>query len=138
MSIASTGMRHLEPLDRGTALSLIARERVGRLAFCMHGKPHIEVVNFALVDGDPVFRIGVGAKLMALGANGYFALQCDRINPGTRTGWTVTVRGSARTLKPEEIAALPEQPQPWAPGDRSRVIRLHVTQVVGRVLSADE
>jgi hypothetical protein len=138
MSTASPAIRHLDPLDAPTALKLMARERVGRLAFCLHGTPHIEVVNFVLVDGDPVFRIGVGAKLMAVGRGGPFAFQCDRINPGTQTGWTVTLVGPARTLKPAEIEALPEQPEPWAPGDHSRVIRLSTHQVFGRMLSADE
>src|SRR3954452_3314920 len=138
MSMVSAGMRHLEPLEPGTALDLMSRESVGRLAFCLQGAPHIEVVNFVLVEGDPVFRIGVGAKLMAVGRGGPFALQCDRINPNTRTGWTVTVSGPARTLRPAEVAALPAQPDPWAPGERSRVIRMTVRQVFGRVLTADE
>jgi nitroimidazol reductase NimA-like FMN-containing flavoprotein (pyridoxamine 5'-phosphate oxidase superfamily) len=138
MSVVAPGMRHLDPIDTGTALRLMARERLARLAFCLDGSPHIEVVNFVLVDGDPVFRIGVGAKLAALGRGGPFALQCDRINPGTRTGWTVTITGPARTLKPAEVAALPFQPDPWAPGERSRVIRMTTSQVFGRVLSADE
>jgi nitroimidazol reductase NimA-like FMN-containing flavoprotein (pyridoxamine 5'-phosphate oxidase superfamily) len=138
MSIAAAPLRHLEPLDSVTALTLMQRERVGRLAFCLHGAPHIELVNFVLVDGDPVFRIGVGAKLMAVGRGGPLALQCDRINAGTRTGWTVTITGPAHILKPAEIEALPEQPEPWAPGDRSRFIRLTARQVFGRALSADE
>jgi nitroimidazol reductase NimA-like FMN-containing flavoprotein (pyridoxamine 5'-phosphate oxidase superfamily) len=138
MSIVSAGMRHLDPLTPDTALSLMAQERVGRLAFCLHGAPHIEVVNFVLVDGDPVFRIGVGAKLMAVGRGGPFALQCDHINAGTRTGWTVTVQGPGRILKAAEVADLPLQPESWAPGERARVVRMTTRQVFGRMLSVDE
>lgn len=138
MSLSAHAMRRFDPLDARTAMTLMAREQVGRLAFCVHGTPHIEVVNFVLVDGDPVFRIGVSAKLAALGRGDQFALQCDRLNPGTRTGWTVTVRGDARSLSAAEIAELPELPEPWAPGDRSHVVRLTSRQIVGRVLSADE
>jgi hypothetical protein len=138
MSVVSAPTRYLEPLDSATALTLMARERLGRLAFCLHNTPHIELVNFVLVDGDPVFRIGVGAKLMAVGRGGPFALQCDHINPDTRTGWTATITGPARTLRPAEVAELPELPEPWAPGERARVIRLTNRQVFARMLSADE
>lgn len=138
MSLPAGSMRHLDPLDVSTATALMSGERVGRLAFCLDGAPHIEVVNFAMVDGDPVFRIGVSAKLSALGRGGPFALQCDRLNPNTRTGWTVTMSGVGRALKADEIAKLPEQPEPWAPGKRARVVRLSIRQVFGRVLSVDE
>ncbi|WP_019875252.1 pyridoxamine 5'-phosphate oxidase family protein [Sporichthya polymorpha] len=138
MSLPGSVVRHLDPLDEKTAMTLLAREQVGRLAFCMHGGPHIEVVNFVVVDGDVIFRIGVSAKLAALGRGGVFALQCDRINTGTRTGWTVTVQGPARTLSAEEVAALPIQPDPWAPGERPRVVCLTPRHIFGRVLSADE
>lgn len=138
MSLSAHVMRRLDSLDARTAMTLLGREQVGRLAFCVHGTPHVEVVNFVLVDGDPVFRIGVSAKLAALGRGGPFALQCDRLNPGTRTGWTVTVTGPARSLTAAEIAELPVLPEPWAPGDRSRLVRLTPRQIVGRMLSADD
>ena len=136
MSLSAHPMRRLDPLDARSAMTLMAREQVGRLAFCVHGTPHIEVVNFVVVDSDPVFRIGVSAKLAALGRGGPFALQCDRLNEGTRTGWTVT--GPVRSLTTAEIAALSVLPEPWAPGDRSRIVRLTPRQIVGRMLSADE
>lgn len=138
MSLSAHAMRRLDALDVRTAMTLMAREHVGRLAFCVHGTPHIEVVNFVIVDGEPVFRIGVGAKLAALGRDGQFALQCDRLNPGARTGWTVTVQGQARSLTAAEVAELPALPDPWAPGDRSHVVRMTPRQIVGRMLSADE
>ncbi|GAA0630561.1 hypothetical protein GCM10009547_37910 [Sporichthya brevicatena] len=138
MSLPGSVVRHLDPLDEKTAMTLMAREQVGRLAFCMSGAPHIEVVNFVVVDGDVLFRIGVSTKLAALGQSGMFAVQCDRINTGTRTGWTVTVQGHARTLTDDEVAGLPVQPEPWAPGDRARVVRLTPRHIFGRVLSADE
>ncbi len=138
MSRSARAMRQFDPLDRRTAMTLLAREQVGRLAFCLDGTPHIEVVNFVVVDGDVIFRIGTSAKLAALGRGRPFALQCDRLNADTRTGWTVTVSGPVRTLTPAEIDGLPVQPEPWAPGERERVICLTSRQVVGRVLSADE
>jgi hypothetical protein len=138
MAISTPGTRHLDLLDPDTAMTLLAGESVGRLAFCLQGAPHIELVNFVAVDGDPVFRIGVGAKSMALGRGEPFALQCDRLNPGTRTGWTVTVTGPVRSLRPNEIDSLPAFPEPWAPGERPRVVRLSVRQIFGRVLSVDE
>lgn len=137
MSLSARSLRRLDPLEPQTAMTLMAREQVGRLAFCLQGAPHIEVVNFVVVDGDPIFRIGVSAKLAALGRGVPFALQCDRLNPGTRTGWTVTVSGPAHGLTPDEIAQLPVQPEPWAPGERSRMVRLTPNQIFGRLISAD-
>lgn len=138
MSLSAQALRRFDPLDPRTAMTLLAREEVGRLAFCVDGVPHIEVVNFVVADEAFCFRIGISAKLAALGRGGSFALQCDRLNPGTRTGWTVTVRGPVRTLTADEVVALPVQPEPWAPGDRTYVVCLTPRQIAGRLLSADE
>lgn len=138
MSLSAHALRRLDPIDARTAMTLLAREEVGRLAFCADGTPHIEVVNFVVVDGTIVFRMGVGAKSAALGRGASFALQCDRLNRGTRTGWTVTLSGPVRVLTADEVAALPAQPEPWAPGDRSRVVCLTPRQIVGRLVSGDE
>jgi hypothetical protein len=124
----------LAELDRSTALQLLGEAKLGRLAFCMYGTPHIEPVNFVLVDGDPVFRVGVSSKLSAGLSGRKFALQADRIDERTHTGWAVTVSGPMHVVAREDGERLAAGLVPWAGGERPYVMRLTARQVFGRRL----
>jgi len=128
--------RPLTALDRDTALGLLGGERIGRLAYCVDSRPHLEVVNFVLAGERVIFRIAVSAKLVALGRGVPFAVQADRLDADNRTGWTVTVVGPARAMTAAEIDRLDESPQPWIEEERPRYVALTIHQVHGRMLSA--
>jgi hypothetical protein len=121
-------------LDRPAAMALLSDVKYGRLAFCVHGAPHVEVVNFALVGGDPVFRIGASSKLSAALSGRQLALQADRIDERTRTGWAVTVAGPVHLVAREDGERLAAGLVPWAGGERPYVMKMIVRQVSGRRL----
>jgi hypothetical protein len=62
------------------------------------------------------------------------AFEVDEIDPITRSGWSVVVRGIARPLTGAgEIEAARHQPlERWAPGADNRVIAVSVELVSGR------
>ncbi|MGQ0632964.1 MAG: pyridoxamine 5'-phosphate oxidase family protein [Sporichthyaceae bacterium] len=126
----------LHALDRDAALRLMATQPVARLAFSLHGIPHIEVVNFVIDGRDPVFRIGVSSKLAALGRGEHFAMQVDHLDPMTRSGWTVTVIGPVHPVSAEDTTRLGGVLVPWAAGERTHIVRLTARQVIGRVLGS--
>jgi nitroimidazol reductase NimA-like FMN-containing flavoprotein (pyridoxamine 5'-phosphate oxidase superfamily) len=127
--------RVLEVLDRSECMALLRGAQIGRLAFVLHGRPHIEVVNF-VVHGDAILvRCGVGAKTVAVGRGDRLALEADDIDEQTHTGWNVTVSGRARLVPVQDTAALLPLVTPWAAGERTRMLRLLPDAVSGRRLA---
>ena len=47
-------------LDQERCRALLAEKRVGRVAVVVNGVPEVVPVNYAVVDGDVVFRSGSG------------------------------------------------------------------------------
>jgi nitroimidazol reductase NimA-like FMN-containing flavoprotein (pyridoxamine 5'-phosphate oxidase superfamily) len=126
--------RDLEVLDRDECLRLLAGAQVGRLAFVLHGRPHIEVVNFAVHEDAILMRCAVGAKTVAVGRGDRLALEADEIDLESHTGWNVTVSGRARLVPLARTGDFLPLVTPWAAGERSRVIRLLPDAVSGRRL----
>jgi hypothetical protein len=67
------------------------------------------------------------------------AFEVDDIDESTGTGWSVVVTGHAHTTAPSALArstACDEaEPQPWAPGPRSSLIRISPDRITGRWLT---
>ena len=64
------------------------------------------------------------------------AFEADDLDRTARSGWSVTVTGTAELVTDEaELArACVEGPEPWAPGAEGRLIRIPLTMVTGRWL----
>jgi nitroimidazol reductase NimA-like FMN-containing flavoprotein (pyridoxamine 5'-phosphate oxidase superfamily) len=122
----------MEVLDRAECMRRLADAEAGRLAYVLHGFPHIEVVNFVVHEGCVLMRCDMGAKAAAVGRGHRLALEVDEISPATRTGWEVSVIGRAKLLSGAEANRLRELVTPWAPGPRAWVIRLVPESVFGR------
>ncbi len=88
----------LEVLSRPQCLELLDRSVVGRVVFTEAALPAALPVNFALLDGDIVFRTATGSKLAAALAKAVVAFQADDIDPAFETGWSVLVQGWATLL----------------------------------------
>jgi hypothetical protein len=62
------------------------------------------------------------------------AFEVDAIEEATRTGWSVVVRGTLADISDpaqlERLRALPLYP--WAPGEKSRYVRVRPFSVTGR------
>jgi nitroimidazol reductase NimA-like FMN-containing flavoprotein (pyridoxamine 5'-phosphate oxidase superfamily) len=128
----------LEELSEAECRSLLAAGSLGRVAITVGALPAILPVNYALLDGDIVFRTGEGSKLRAALERAVVAFEIDAVDAVGRTGWSVLVVGHAtglwRATDIEQAEALGLQP--WAPGPRDRFVRLTTGMISGRRIVA--
>jgi nitroimidazol reductase NimA-like FMN-containing flavoprotein (pyridoxamine 5'-phosphate oxidase superfamily) len=79
-------------------LSRLRSAPVGRLAFVHDGGPVVLPVNHRVDGTTIVFRTTWGSKLQVARAAGAAAFEVDDFDPGTRTGWSVLVRGTVSAV----------------------------------------
>jgi len=130
--------RGFDALDEEDCLALLAARGVGRVALTMEAVPVVFPVNYHFIEGAIAFLTGEGTKLRAAVNNAVVAFQVDDIDPVTRTGWSVFALGTARVLsEPSDLAWAKTLPlDPWAPGDKSNVVRVIPEFVSGRRITA--
>lgn len=100
---ATRDRNELLVLDTDTCWQRLAAAPIARLAFISRGEPHVRPVNH-LVDGEVVFVVTrPGAKLDAVLARPGAAasLEVDEVDPSTRSGWSVIVRGKLHPVMNE-------------------------------------
>jgi uncharacterized protein len=128
----------LEHLTRDECMRLLGTVPVGRIVYSRQALPAVELVNFALTDGDIIIRTDASGKLAAATRGAVVAFEADSVDDTEHTGWSVTVVGHARAVTDgEEIRCLEQIPlTPWAPGKRDHFIRISPTIVNGRRIEA--
>lgn len=126
--------RHMEELDDTECRRLLAERHLGRLAIPDFGGPVIFPVNYVFDQDLVVFRTDPGSKLDAATERESVAFEVDAIDEATRTGWSVVVRGTlADHHRPRPPRAAPRPTlYPWAPGEKSRYVRVRPVSVTGR------
>ena len=131
-------------LSREECLQLLAWHHFGRLAVNMgEGPPVIRPVNY-LFDArsqSVVFRTAPGSKFHALLRSAAAAFEIDGIDEGSRTGWSVIIRGvSDEVSNPGEIHRLDRLGlEPWAPGRKRHWMQIRAWTVSGRrIVLADD
>jgi uncharacterized protein len=131
-------------LSRDECLRLLAANSFGRLAVNMgEGAPVIRPVNhlFDKPSQSVVFRTALGSKFHALLRPADAAFDVDGIDEGSRTGWSVIMRGvTDEVTNPSEVRRLDSLGlEPWAPGHKAHWINIRAWTVSGRriVLAAD-
>ena len=123
-------------LDAETCRTLLAVHEVGRLV--LPGRdPYIVPVNYVFENDHILLRTERRAVIdAALGQR--VAFEVDMIDPRTRSGWSVVVRGVAGEVADHTPAPLGDdndsQPVSWAPGGRRSLIRIHAEELTGRLL----
>jgi nitroimidazol reductase NimA-like FMN-containing flavoprotein (pyridoxamine 5'-phosphate oxidase superfamily) len=136
MASSQPTLNRLVEIDREECMLRLGHSGVGRVAVTVNALPAIFPVNYALLDGDIVFRTGPGTKLDAALAGAVVAFEIDHTDSMSHTGWSVLVVGEARPVTdPNTVtraAALPLTP--WADGRRDTFIRLTTQLVTGREL----
>jgi uncharacterized protein len=127
----------LKQLTRDECLQLMASAPVGRIIYTRQALPAVELVNFALDNGDIIIRTDHGGKLAAATREAVVAFETDSLDPERHTGWSVTVIGqSQEVIDPDEIGRLAQIGlNSWAPGDRRHYIRISPGILNGRRLS---
>jgi nitroimidazol reductase NimA-like FMN-containing flavoprotein (pyridoxamine 5'-phosphate oxidase superfamily) len=126
-----------QELTKCECFRLLARERLGRVAFVDGRGPMVLPVNFVLDRHMVVFRTDEGTKLDVASCGGRVAFEVDGADAATHTGWSVVVRGEAVEITgPAELARLRELPlDPWAPGTKNRYVRILPAELSGRRIS---
>ena len=128
----------LEHLSRDECLQLVGQVPRGRIVYTRQALPAVELVNFALDDGDVVIRTDASGKLAAATRGAVVAFEADNTDLATHAGWSVTIVGYSRAVTDGEDIRRLEQTAlvPWAPGKRDHFIRVTPSIVNGRRLAA--
>jgi uncharacterized protein len=128
----------LQRLTRDECLLLMASAPVGRIIYTRQALPAVELVNFAVDDGDIIIRTDHGGRLAAATRGAVVAFEADSLDAGRHVGWSVTAIGQAQEVtEPDEISRLEHMGlRSWAPGDRQHFIRIRPGILNGRRLAA--
>jgi uncharacterized protein len=123
-------------LDEAECLRLLAENSIGRVVFTDAALPAAQPVTYLLDGEEIVFRAAGGDKLAAAAPGAVVAFQVDRLDTGTRTGWTVLGVGEAyEVLVPERLAELADRlPRPWAPHRTAHTFAVPLQRLAGRRL----
>jgi uncharacterized protein len=128
------GDARFERLTEAECRALLAGGHLGRLALVDADGPVIFPVNYVFERDWVVFRTDPGTKLDAAAELPPVAFEVDAVDEGTRTGWSVLVRGTlAEVTDPDDLERLRALPlSPWAPGAKARYVRVEPASVSGR------
>jgi uncharacterized protein len=114
-----------------------AASGIGRLAINGANSPYVIPVNFTVVGGGIVIRLGTGWAAFHLdGAPVTF--ETDQATPSQRSGWSVVVEGVAHAVPYEEVARLGANlPDPIVAAPGVRVFEIVPLKVTGRAVEPD-
>lgn len=133
-------MPQARPLSRSECHALLSSGVAGRLALSAPDGPHIVPLNYSVVDGAVVVRTSPYSVLGTHGRDALVAFETDCFDPDRREGWSVVVRGRAEVVRDRgQLDAIRHQwePQPWASGARSLVMRIRLDELTGRRLGRE-
>lgn len=119
-------------LPESECWQLLASVSLGRLVTSVDGRPEIFPVNFVVQRRTVLFRTAEGTKLVSAAINNSVLFEADEHN--VVEGWSVIVRGMARTLRGDDQIEEAERAQllPWTPTVKSHFVRIIPTQITGR------
>jgi uncharacterized protein len=129
----------LELLTDVQCRDLLAGASVGRVGLTISALPAIFPVNYALVDGDVVFRTAPGSKLAAAARGAVVAFEVDDYDKAERSGWSVLAVGHAEIIDDVDmdLVVLAAGLEPWARGIRTDLVRVRTEFVSGRRIVAE-
>jgi nitroimidazol reductase NimA-like FMN-containing flavoprotein (pyridoxamine 5'-phosphate oxidase superfamily) len=93
-----------EELDPEDCLELLRGEHVGRVALTARALPIVLPVNFAVLEGDIIWRCAQGTKLNDASAGFVVAFEVDHFEPDHQ-GWSVMIQGLAHVVTADEELA---------------------------------
>ncbi len=132
-----TPQRSLESLSGQEAVGLLSAALVGRVVFSVGALPAVVPVTFAVLDHAVVLRTAADTRLAAAADGAVLAFEVDEVDPVTRTGWSVVVTGVAEVVTDAFRRALIHSVvEPFAPGDHQVYIRIPLSVVTGRRVTA--
>ena len=142
MSDADTPPRHkgqVEELDPATCRELLGSVDTARVVHVVDDQPSIALVNIALDGDDIVVRSTAGSRLATALSSPHSAVlvQADRVDPATRSGWSVVARGRMAAVMDQVTVARLDRTHPpsWILGDSGGTwLRLTVEELTGRAV----
>src|SRR5215211_6814951 len=129
-----------QELTKQECFRLLAGQHLGRVVLVDDRGPLALPVNFVVDHHTVLFRTDAGTKLEVASRGARVAFEIDGVEEATRTGWSVLVRGEAvEVTDPTELARVRELPlSPWAPGAKTRYVRILPTLLTGRRIALPE
>ncbi|MCV7031078.1 pyridoxamine 5'-phosphate oxidase family protein [Mycobacterium sherrisii] len=111
---------------------LLSSVTLGRLVTSADGRPQIFPVNYADQRRTILFRTAEGTKLVSTAINNEVVFEVDDHN--VAEGWSVIVRGTARSLRSDAEIEDAERAQvlPWTSSEKSHYVRVMPEMVTGR------
>lgn len=132
-------LRALTPIGEDECFELLASQTLGRLAVLRDGRPEIFPVNYALDGRTVIIRTAAGVKL-DYGSFAHVAFEVERIDPDTREGWVVELKGFAEEITDGadawSVHARGAGPDPWVQGTHERFLAIARGEVSGRRLAS--
>lgn len=119
-------------LSENESWDLLAGVVLGRLVTSVEDQPEIFPVNFVVQKRTVLFRTAVGTKLVSSVINKRVLLEADDHN--VAEGWSVIVKGVARTLWSDDDIAEAERAQllPWTATLKTHYVRVIPSSISGR------
>jgi nitroimidazol reductase NimA-like FMN-containing flavoprotein (pyridoxamine 5'-phosphate oxidase superfamily) len=129
MSEATQPVTILSETESWNLLSSVA---LGRLVTSVDGEPEIFPVNFAVQHHTVLFRTAEGTKLVSAAINNNVLFEADE--HGVSEGWSVIVKGVARTLRTDDEIRDAERAEllPWTATVKQHYVRVRPTRITGR------
>jgi uncharacterized protein len=111
---------------------LLAGVTLGRLVTSVDGRPEIFPINYVVQRRTVLFRTAAGTKLVSTAINNHVLFEADDHN--VAEGWSVIVRGTARSLRSQEEIEDAERAQvlPWTASEKTHYVRIVPEAVTGR------
>jgi nitroimidazol reductase NimA-like FMN-containing flavoprotein (pyridoxamine 5'-phosphate oxidase superfamily) len=112
--------------------NLISSRALGRLVTAVSGRPEIFPVNFVVQRRTILLRTAEGTKLVSAAINNDVLFEVD--DHSAVEGWSVIVKGMARTLRTDEDIEEAERAQllPWTATVKQHFVRIRPMSVTGR------
>ena len=112
---------------------LLAGVTLGRLVTSVDGRPEIFPVNYVVQRRTVLFRTAEGTKLVSTAINNHVLFEVD--DHDAAEGWSVIVKGVARSLRTQEEIEDAERAQvlPWTASEKkTHYVRIKPEVVTGR------
>lgn len=128
----STPTQPISVLSESECWNLLSSAALGRLVTSVDGQPEIFPVNFVVQHRTVLFRTSEGTKLVSAAINNNVLFEADDHN--AVEGWSVIVRGMARTLRTDAEVDEAERAQllPWTATVKQHYVRIRPLSVTGR------
>ena len=122
-----------QQLTRDECLLLMASVSMGRIIYTRQALPAVELVNFALDNGDIVIKTDGDGKLAVATRRAVVAFEIDCLD-AQQAGWSVTAIGQSREVTDtEDIGRLQKiDLSSWTYGTRECFIRVSPELLNGR------